>query len=53
MGRLLGMNGKIYRTMPHAKLEMATILKYLLFLACLAANRVSVALKIKCWLYNF
>lgn len=42
---LLGMNAKIYWTMPYAKLKMATILKYLLFLVCLAASRVSVALK--------
>lgn len=39
------MNAKIYWMMPHAKLEMAIILEYQLFLVSLAANRVSVALK--------
>lgn len=39
------MNAKICQMMPHAKLEMDAKLKYVLFLVCLAANRVSVALK--------
>lgn len=42
---LLGMDAKFCRMMPHTRLEMDAKLKHVLFLVCLTANIVSVALK--------